>query len=659
MSAGLWAAVGPAPRRRDGLSAVPAPPAPISTSIEPRDVSQALRPARARWRASRSTFRAGEIVGAVRPERRRQVHASRRALHAGAADRRRRALRRPDGAPSWATRCAARIGVLGHDLFLYGDLTARENLEFFGRLYGVADLDARVDAALGGRAARGSRRRPRRRRSRAACGSAWRSSARCCTIRGWCCSTSRSPGSTTSRRRCCRRGCAISAPQGAIVVMATHDFDTADGLVDARGLLPRRARRASSSRGRSRCASATAARCAEAWRDRRASAPPGSSRARICVVEARSRELVYTTLFFAVVVRARVRVRVRPRGPAGRERRRPASSGWRSRSPARWRSAARSSASVRPRRCARCSSRRSSARAVYLGKLVALLVLLVAVEIVLVPIVGAVLSARRSGRAPWLLLGLLAAGHGRLRGGRDAVRGDARARAVARRAAAGRAVSDDGAGRSSPACRARRRSSPPSRTRRWPQTWLAMLVFFDAVFVTLALWTFAPVMTSRHACDCRTRLVPVLLGVAAVMFAAAPFVIDTAPYESTMGLVQRIFYFHVPAALTMLLSAIVCGVASARYLWRRTPRGGSRRARRRGAGRRVRHDRAGDRAALGAQGLGRLVGLGAAPHQHARDVDGVRGVPPAAPVRRRRDPRCWRRPSASSAWRSCRSSTGR
>ena len=25
--------------------------------------------------------------------------------------------------------------------------------------------------------------------------------------------------------------------------------------------------------------------------------------------------------------------------------------------------------------------------------------------------------------------------------------------------------------------------------------WLAMLVFFDAVFVTLALWTFAPVMT--------------------------------------------------------------------------------------------------------------------------------------------------------------------
>lgn len=27
------------------------------------------------------------------------------------------------------------------------------------------------------------------------------------------------------------------------------------------------------------------------------------------------------------------------------------------------------------------------------------------------------------------------------------------------------------------------------------QAWLSMLVFFDAVFVTLALWTFGPVMS--------------------------------------------------------------------------------------------------------------------------------------------------------------------
>jgi ABC-type multidrug transport system ATPase subunit len=40
-----------------------------------------------------------------------------------------------------------RIGLLGHDLFLYSELTARENLEFFGALYGVRDR-ARIDAAL-------------------------------------------------------------------------------------------------------------------------------------------------------------------------------------------------------------------------------------------------------------------------------------------------------------------------------------------------------------------------------------------------------------------------------------------------------------------------------------------------------------------------------
>jgi heme exporter protein C len=67
------------------------------------------------------------------------------------------------------------------------------------------------------------------------------------------------------------------------------------------------------------------------------------------------------------------------------------------------------------------------------------------------------------------------------------------------------------------------------------------------------------------------RIVPLLVAGAAVMFAAAPYVIDTAPYESTMGLVQRIFYFHFPAAMTMMLTAIVCGVASGLYLFRRNP----------------------------------------------------------------------------------------
>ena len=49
-----------------------------------------------------------------------------------------------DGGPGLRSR----IGMLGHDLFLYPELTARENLVFFGRLYGLEDVEARVATAL-------------------------------------------------------------------------------------------------------------------------------------------------------------------------------------------------------------------------------------------------------------------------------------------------------------------------------------------------------------------------------------------------------------------------------------------------------------------------------------------------------------------------------
>jgi heme ABC exporter ATP-binding subunit CcmA len=42
----------------------------------------------------------------------------------------------------------ARIGMLGHDLFLYPELTAHENLVFFGRLYGLSDAPQRASEAL-------------------------------------------------------------------------------------------------------------------------------------------------------------------------------------------------------------------------------------------------------------------------------------------------------------------------------------------------------------------------------------------------------------------------------------------------------------------------------------------------------------------------------
>jgi len=52
------------------------------------------------------------------------------------------------------------------------------------------------------------------------------------------------------------------------------------------------------------------------------------------------------------------------------------------------------------------------------------------------------------------------------------------------------------------------------------------------------------------------------------MFGVAPFLVVGAPYESTMGLVQKIFYYHAPAGMTMFLAAFVSGIASGVYLFR-------------------------------------------------------------------------------------------
>lgn len=57
-----------------------------------------------------------------------------------------------------------------------------------------------------------------------------------------------------------------------------------------------------------------------------------------------------------------------------------------------------------------------------------------------------------------------------------------------------------------------------------------------------------------------------------LMLVLSPVLIANAPYESTMGLVQKIFYYHMPSAAMFLLSALVCGYASVRFLITRDSR---------------------------------------------------------------------------------------
>ena len=124
-----------------------------------------------------------------------------------------------------------RIGVLGHDLFLYGDLTARENLEFFGRLYDVPNRRSRIAAALEharltDRAGDPVNRFSRGLRQRLALERALlHDPALVLLDEPFTGLDDESAALLAVRLRALRDA-------GAIVLMATHDFDTADGLVD-------------------------------------------------------------------------------------------------------------------------------------------------------------------------------------------------------------------------------------------------------------------------------------------------------------------------------------------------------------------------------------------------------------------------------------------
>ena len=64
-----------------------------------------------------------------------------------------------------------------------------------------------------------------------------------------------------------------------------------------------------------------------------------------------------------------------------------------------------------------------------------------------------------------------------------------------------------------------------------------------------------------------------LLALTALMFVGAPFMIASAPYESTMLLVQKIFYFHVPSWFAMFTGVFVAGIGGVLFLARNDVRG--------------------------------------------------------------------------------------
>ncbi len=134
-------------------------------------------------------------------------------------------------AAAWGDALRGRIGVLGHETYLYDDLSAAENLQFFGQLYGLRDNGPRVGRALeaarlasrsGDRVATFSRGL----RQRLALERALLHEPRLVLLdEPFTGLDDESIGLLIGRLHALRAA-------GAIVVMATHDFDSADRVVD-------------------------------------------------------------------------------------------------------------------------------------------------------------------------------------------------------------------------------------------------------------------------------------------------------------------------------------------------------------------------------------------------------------------------------------------
>ena len=124
----------------------------------------------------------------------------------------------------------AQLGMLGHDLFLYPELTARENLTFFARLYGLPDA-ARTAASALDRAGLADRADDfvsgfsRGMRQRVALERALLHEPRLILLdEPFTGLDQASTGALVDRLKERQRA-------GCLIVLATHDLDVADGLL--------------------------------------------------------------------------------------------------------------------------------------------------------------------------------------------------------------------------------------------------------------------------------------------------------------------------------------------------------------------------------------------------------------------------------------------
>jgi heme ABC exporter ATP-binding subunit CcmA len=136
------------------------------------------------------------------------------------------------GSTSSGRALRARIGLLGHDLYLYQELTAAENLRFFARVYDLDAVERRVETALE-RAGLAERRDDavagfsRGMRQRLALERALLHEPRLLLL------DEPFTGLDDAARTALRERLGSARDAGAIVLLTTHDRAAVDGLTDA------------------------------------------------------------------------------------------------------------------------------------------------------------------------------------------------------------------------------------------------------------------------------------------------------------------------------------------------------------------------------------------------------------------------------------------